>query len=818
MPTFIKTVGPGKDFADMGAAATFVNSRDMIANDESFIFDNYANVTVSVVIAPTTWDANHNILVRPAPGLGVNDLNNTGACDYGTVGIEWIGPTFFTNLGAFCNVSGFRITINDGVQFQTQGGGLDKCRVRAFGTGLLGLSNYTTTAYFTNSLLIKESGNSAGLYDQWQAKVEGNTFVNRGTATGTIFTAGFGGVATLKNNAFWNCGSVPVSRLDSFAAGNCANNYTNVALTGFTTGYVVNTTTAFFNNAANDYVPSSTSPLLAHGTNPSVNDLRGNNRGVSPDVGALQRTPATPLSVLVVTSEVQSGQVRTISGTTTGSPTSGSATISPATVPNGALSQTSALSLGTNTFSVQFSNITPGSYAAPTITVVNAGGMSGPATGANSFIVEGISGGGYTGGTASTIISSINNVSSVTAVGTLVFTGYTALSGVFATSGVGMLRATLGLSGIASTTAVASLVISPIPALTGVSSASGVGSLTRSLPGALVGVSSTAGVGSLMGEVDKALSSVSSAASVGQVTQNIVLAAPLSMVGVVTTGNSGSFKFAVAGGLTGVTSTVTAGAFVQNVDIIIPDIGVSSITAVGTLSTSITTSNNVSLIPVISTTAAGSLAWSVGKALSGVSSATSASPLVLAALPTFNGVSATGNPGTFVFSAINGPLAGVSAISGVSAFVFVRNLSMASTTSVCAAGTITGSTIELTAALVTGISSITNVGIIGFGDTKTLTGTVATSGVGSLLFTYGLSGVRATCAAQSFGFAGAITLVGVQSITSINNLLSGLGLIGVVSQTNAGIITITILAPTLSTRMTISDTLLNYMVLSENSI
>ena len=87
----------------------------------------------------------------------------------------------------------------------------------------------------------------------------------------------------------------------------------------------------------------------------------------------------------------KNGQNVTYSGTTTGTPTSALATVPVGGTPNGAVEAgPSSVTLGTNTFTVTFSNMRPGNYAAPVITVTNAAGTTG-ATGGSAVTIVGIS-------------------------------------------------------------------------------------------------------------------------------------------------------------------------------------------------------------------------------------------------------------------------------------------------------------------------------------------------------------------------------------------------------------------------------------------
>ena len=143
-----------------------------------------------------------------------------------------------------------------------------------------------------------------------------------------------------------------------------------------------------------DLRPSVGSALLgaASASAISTNDIRGNNRGATPDVGAVQLNPAPALPTGTITSQTLNGQILTISGTTTNVPTSGSISIAVGSPANGAVAiGSTALTLGSGTFTVTISGISPGNYSTPSITLTNTGG-TGIVTGASSFVINGISG------------------------------------------------------------------------------------------------------------------------------------------------------------------------------------------------------------------------------------------------------------------------------------------------------------------------------------------------------------------------------------------------------------------------------------------
>ena len=420
-----KTIGSsGRDFTSLKTFAQWLASQALIAADawvDALVYnDQGTSDTGFVYLQPATHDLTHYCVVRPADGLGVNDLNSTGALDYGTSGIQLttsVGSGLA--IGSGVSVQGFRVLV------PAETAGTNNDSAIGMGThnwdnptsyicdfkynrvniqcGLAGDSNivvlnpgnHATTTQISDNVFIHTANQGFCLKQDLNGSFERNTVVRRGTAVGfaTIINSGYGG-ATVRDNVFINCSSAPV-RLD-VALGTCSNNFTNTAMTGDTTGYTVVTgTNALVQDESSDLRPTPNGPLIgaASAAAQTTSDIRGNNRGTEPDVGALQLNPATPLPLGEITSTIVDGQTITVSGTTTNSPTSGSASVAPASVPNGAQALgPTAVTLGDGTFTVSWNNVFPGNYQGASITFTNAGGTGPAAGGSSNMTILGISG------------------------------------------------------------------------------------------------------------------------------------------------------------------------------------------------------------------------------------------------------------------------------------------------------------------------------------------------------------------------------------------------------------------------------------------
>ncbi|WP_156473285.1 hypothetical protein [Pseudorhodoferax sp. Leaf265] len=122
-------------------------------------------------------------------------------------------------------------------------------------------------------------------------------------------------------------------------------------------GWINDLTSAAFDGAG--YRPADGGVLIgaASATAENTPDINGNNSGLDPDVGAIQRNAAAPLATGSITGVTTSGQQVSVSGTQSLA-VSGSAsltgTTSGGTVP---------LTIGSGVFSAEFADVPPGTYS-----------------------------------------------------------------------------------------------------------------------------------------------------------------------------------------------------------------------------------------------------------------------------------------------------------------------------------------------------------------------------------------------------------------------------------------------------------------------
>jgi hypothetical protein len=415
--TVVKTIkSSGGDYTKLSDFVTWLNSQDLVALDivvdcQVFISLTTGNILYYNSLRPANADATHYCTIRPAPGYGFKDLDVSGAEDYGTVGVEldWNGPDYDFTVGPGIRLTGFRIILRSttGHNMVIGSGGyvgagnpgaiqLYQNRIK-FSAGTLAMLLGTRPSTFTDNTVIIDTttGKFATHGGTNTNSYERNTFVQRNGANGIILEATASNAGAVRDNMFRDCPAVPITRT-TYTWATISNNFSNVTITGTSTGFTVNTgTNALTQGNANSF-PTAAGPLIGAASSAAIGsyDVFNAFRGATPDVGSRQLTPSAPAPTATITSMVVDGQSLTISGTTTGTPTSGLATLGVGSPANGAIQQgPTALTLGTGTFTVTFTGIPPGSYASPTVTVTSSTGTT-AATGGSTFTVAGVSGGG----------------------------------------------------------------------------------------------------------------------------------------------------------------------------------------------------------------------------------------------------------------------------------------------------------------------------------------------------------------------------------------------------------------------------------------
>jgi hypothetical protein len=413
-----KTFGTGKDFTTAAALATYVNGLDPVALDQNVRIELFAPLTFPNSIGPVSSDDTRRVLITAPVGASVNALNPntldvtatmTGAkltlprYRYGLaigpgldledlildITQDWGDPIFFS--GHWAETFDNRVRRNRILDHSTT----------TSASFVFGATNNVTD--FTDNLVVVEGAAGKVFYqDNLSNVVKRNTFVGRSTALNAmqVAYAQYGGGSIL-NCAFINCGNNISST--TIPTTNCYSNTTPTVgqIAGIT---VVTAAGGLVVNEASDFRPSATGGLINTATASAngTNDIEGNNRGTTPDVGAWELSPTIPSPTGTITSAVISnGTTVTLSGTSANTPTSGVATLTPtvAAYNSGTLQGPLTVTLGSGTFSAVFNNVPVGQYSVA-VSLSNTGGTA-PATN-NAGIVNVV---GATGTVTSHVLS-----------------------------------------------------------------------------------------------------------------------------------------------------------------------------------------------------------------------------------------------------------------------------------------------------------------------------------------------------------------------------------------------------------------------------
>lgn len=466
----VVTVGTGQTYSTLTDFFNYLATQNLVTNQEILCAEVYNNQTIAGrVLGPISANDDYYCLVRPVPGYGVNELDPTGALDYGTVGIEVVfsnnSPSKYRNGLLMRN---FNISLSGAGGFETMKftkegqsnsvsslQGFDRCRVLVdtpnSTRAALDVGDNGGIASFTDTLTIFGSTTTTPAITGSNVRIQRLTFARRGSAGQAI--GGLSGTSFVQDSLFSNMGAKAIGSIQGSATitKNVSNNSADTGVSGFTvaSGDLV--------TSATDFRPKAGSIAIGGASTGSAAflDLRNNNRGNAPDSGAVQLAVLLPAPTGMVTSQPNpDGQsIGPILFSTTGNPTSGMASFMPAdTNPNGAVAKTGVVSFGTNNGQVAATVLEPGNYKT-TITITSANGTSN-VSGTQPFSINSISGNPQApdpGTTTPPTDTTAPVLSSPTGVATGVTT---ATVGVTTNEGNGTLYALVNTSATATTTAI----------------------------------------------------------------------------------------------------------------------------------------------------------------------------------------------------------------------------------------------------------------------------------------------------------------------------------------------------------------------------
>jgi hypothetical protein len=399
----IKSIGTGKDFANLKAFTDFAATFDLTANQISLVGEVYENQAVSSASNLTAKNPTdkYRLYLNPVYGTSVNNLDGSDPFDYGTEGIElqFSGSNNWAITRGVI-ISDFRISLAGSSMLVVGSSGagpdtiINSCRFKSTSSNnCVQIGQYTGTGTVRDCLFILDdtsTGNAIGMSSF--GPLNCNTFIRRGSATGAAITTnnsqGVQAKNTIFDNVFINCGPVPVIGLDQIPDANVFNNYTNVAMTTPKSGFTVLASPApFVNNVASDLRPDPASAMAGKASESAIDsfDIHGYTRGGSPDPGCVQGSPVKMLPRVTLNLIDTTGQSVRVTGTAQYTPTAATITLLPDTTnPNGAQQQGPVnlpLTVDPNdatrvNFDFTLTNIPPGNYQIPLIVMQNTAGYN----------------------------------------------------------------------------------------------------------------------------------------------------------------------------------------------------------------------------------------------------------------------------------------------------------------------------------------------------------------------------------------------------------------------------------------------------------
>lgn len=402
------TIGAGKDYATLYLAKTYIESFQCVAQSEILDVVCYDDIVIDSSLSLINNNCNAQYFVRIRPVTGVTFPKPI--TKYPTTGIKITITNEWARLllGNGMAMEGFRGEITAGITGAGYGHSFafeNKCRIRynafkgtkasadgaikAVITFFTGTAKYNEAeSYFKDNFV--ETAQATGHVPAFLAGnpmvLERNTIISADTGIALRLLNQFGNWTSLVRDNVID-GNIQVTadsaNVDASLAALCKPNwrtgtFTSLVADGVIT-YPTDSFTAITSAAfeSGGWRPAADGPLIgtASAFAKNTNDINLANRGPNPDGGAIQRTPSLPLPTATVGTPACNGQIVTLSGTTTGNPTSGTISLVPSNSPNGAvLVDPTAITLGTNSFTVTFTGVQPGNYTiAGVITLASVG-------------------------------------------------------------------------------------------------------------------------------------------------------------------------------------------------------------------------------------------------------------------------------------------------------------------------------------------------------------------------------------------------------------------------------------------------------------
>jgi hypothetical protein len=382
----------GDDFPNLDAAIDWANTQDPAGSRMDVILEgSVMAATASKSLGNANSSSDYRFIIRPRADLRHN-YNAATAALYPSMA----GATL--TLGNGSNLGLARGTVIEDYKLDLQSTGaiwnnrdypelepeFRRCIIRIGATDAINVSAWQKMIA-NDCLVYTDVAISRMINTAWDFSAYRSTFVVLpGGSCDSVMNQAWGG-SNFEDSAFYNFNTTPVT-------GNVKNCYTG-SMYGVMNGLQAVTAADMFVDINSNLRAGSALKGLGSQGSISTLDVLGNNRGLTPDVGAGQQVAATPLVVSEITSQpAVDGQTVVLSGTYSGTVVSATATLNPDADPNGAIMQgPTPLTYSAGAWNVTFDNVPPGNYARPQILFTNDGG-SAAATGGGAFDVMGFNG------------------------------------------------------------------------------------------------------------------------------------------------------------------------------------------------------------------------------------------------------------------------------------------------------------------------------------------------------------------------------------------------------------------------------------------
>lgn len=399
LTSIFRTFGTGGDSATLDAAIAAVGQTDPAGARIMVVLEGLSDVaSVNSQIEPTSANESFYYLIRPKKELQFGELNKAGSLHESMTGATINIAANSLRMGGGVVIEGYKINITsaEGLKWTSGGAGpearLRRCFVIANADRAMINQAYKPAA-MEDTFVIRTTTNTGRMFHApWVLKLDRCTWYNKGGGVGKAHDGGWGNGAYIKNSAYVGFGADPIDQIGGFTR---LNNVSTSAMAD-QGGFIVDTVNAAFISSTN-YRAGPALVGKAGVDAKSINDVLGNNRGTSPDVGAAQAVAATPLAVGTATSQPDPDASR-VSGFFSYTGTVNSATVSLNALTDGQSIGPLPVTVSAGTGSFQIDDVVPGSYAAPDVQLINAGGSL-KVTGFTPFDVNGIGGGPVDPGT-----------------------------------------------------------------------------------------------------------------------------------------------------------------------------------------------------------------------------------------------------------------------------------------------------------------------------------------------------------------------------------------------------------------------------------